>query len=489
MKKLFTVFFLSCAGTAAYAQIPALTSTVSGYVWQEANTPNGTKDAGEKVIQGILVELLNPDTDELVSSTLTDATGKFDLKVNAGTYTVRYTYPTDGYTDNLTPAPITVGNGETKDVGGVGLIPVPLTVTYCTGKVPTVTTWNETFNLPRFDPALGTLSNVKILATESVYHQRIGIENKGSADAYNVIVGGRVQMTMPVSGAPLTTQTEVSVEGSLAAYDGVEDYGGASGVSYYNQFASATNNRTYSSTAQKATFTGTGTFSVPTTSQSTTSVVGGGNLGYQVLTDVAAGVCVVYTFTNPLPVRLVSFTAKPEGSSAQLAWSTASELNNAFFEVQHSTNARQFESVGTVQGRGTTNTAQHYSFTHKALETSSIHYYRLKQVDQDGTFTYSNIRSVEPEGYKGVVLRVASNPVTGSELRALVDYDDTALDPHSTLQLFNLSGKLVGEQQVELKKGMNEIRFQTGALPRGMYLLSLRNPALVTIKSIKTVLR
>lgn len=489
MKKFSTFLFLALAGSGAYAQIPSLTSSVSGYVWQEAGTPNGTKDSGEKVIQGILVELIDPVTEELVSSTLTDATGKYVLRTNPGTYAVRYTYPTDGYTDQLEPANVTVAAEENKEIAGLGLIPVPQTLTYCTGKVPTVTTWNETFTLPRFDPALGTLGTVRVFSTESVYHQRIGIENKGSADAYNVIVGGRVQMTMPVTGTPFTTQTEVSVEGTLDAYDGVEDYAGLSGVSYFNQYASSTNNRTYSTTTQKAAFTGTGTFSVPTTSQSTTSVVGGGNLGYQVLTDVAAGLCVVYTFTNPLPVRLVSFTAKPADNNVQLAWSTASELNNAYFEVQHSTDTRQFEALGTIQGRGTTNATQQYSFTHKNPDPSTIHYYRLKQVDNDGTYTYSNTRSVEPNGYKGVVLRVASNPVTGAELRALVEYDDTSLEPGATLQLYNLNGKLVGEQRVELKKGINEVRFNTGELPKGMYLLSLRNPALVTIKSVKAVLR
>ncbi|MDX1439027.1 MAG: hypothetical protein R3284_03900, partial [Rubricoccaceae bacterium] len=92
-----------------------------------------------------------------------------------------------------------------------------------------------------------------------------------------------------------------------------------------------------------------------------------------------------------IPVELTSFTARLLASGqAELSWATSSETNNAGFEVEHAIERNgAWETVGFVEGHGTTTEAQTYSFTSDVLTQGGIHRFRLKQVDYDGQFEYS----------------------------------------------------------------------------------------------------
>ncbi|HRG07082.1 MAG TPA: hypothetical protein PLJ08_00780, partial [Cyclobacteriaceae bacterium] len=83
---------------------------------------------------------------------------------------------------------------------------------------------------------------------------------------------------------------------------------------------------------------------------------------------------------NPLPVELLSFTATAENEKVNLKWVTASELNNDFFTVQHSTDGVEFTSLGNVNGQGTKQSATTYNFVDDS-PMAGINYYRLKQTD------------------------------------------------------------------------------------------------------------
>ena len=97
---------------------------------------------------------------------------------------------------------------------------------------------------------------------------------------------------------------------------------------------------------------------------------------------------------NPLPIQLINFTAQVFGDKVQLNWATASELNNHYFTVQRSVDGVEFEQVGEVAGAGTTSVEQHYQLIDNSPK-SGTSYYRLKQTDFDGKFTYSDIISVD----------------------------------------------------------------------------------------------
>jgi hypothetical protein len=98
----------------------------------------------------------------------------------------------------------------------------------------------------------------------------------------------------------------------------------------------------------------------------------------------------------PLPVTLVSFTAQPQGADALLRWATASEKNNDRFEVESSPDGRTFRRIGLVPGHGTSTQLHTYQLVDPAIARygASLVYYRLRQVDVDGTATYSPVRTV-----------------------------------------------------------------------------------------------
>ena len=91
----------------------------------------------------------------------------------------------------------------------------------------------------------------------------------------------------------------------------------------------------------------------------------------------------------PVPVELSSFSVNAKGNAAELGWTTATETNNLGFEVERKSGSGAFEKVGFVAGKGTTTESNSYSFVDKGL-TASAYTYRLKQVDLNGNFEYSN---------------------------------------------------------------------------------------------------
>ncbi|MDR6803513.1 hypothetical protein J2Y45_000783 [Dyadobacter sp. BE34] len=146
----------------------------------------------------------------------------------------------------------------------------------------------------------------------------------------------------------------------------------------------------------------------------------------------------------PLPVNLISFNAKAAGTKVEVTWKTASERNNSHFIIERSYNARNFEEVGRVEGKGDSNSEVSYSFTDsKPLAGTS--YYRLKQVDfdsvvegsvQKGEETLSRIVSVELD--KTSAMSVAPNPST--------EYFEIKLDVPTKIskwRLVDINGRLV----------------------------------------------
>jgi hypothetical protein len=97
-------------------------------------------------------------------------------------------------------------------------------------------------------------------------------------------------------------------------------------------------------------------------------------------------------FSNVLPVQLTQFTATPKTNSVAINWTTASEKDNAFFQIEHSVNGKDFKSIGSVNGNGSSAQTISYSFEHNA-PAEGVNYYRLKQVDVDGKFNYSTIKT------------------------------------------------------------------------------------------------
>lgn len=115
--------------------------------------------------------------------------------------------------------------------------------------------------------------------------------------------------------------------------------------------------------------------------------------------------------TAALPVELIQFTGQNTERGNLLQWVTASEENNAGFEVQKSSNGRDFETIGYVEGHGTTFQLQHYAFLDENVSTS-IAYYRLKQLDTDGQYEYTEIISLQAQARHKQAVSIYPNPVS-----------------------------------------------------------------------------
>ena len=156
--------------------------------------------------------------------------------------------------------------------------------------------------------------------------------------------------------------------------------------------------------------------------------------------------------TSPtLAVELINFNAATEGSKNHLTWSTASETNNKGFDIERSRDGETFQSIGTVKAIGK---AGNYNFTDAVPFATS--YYRLKQVDFDGTETYSKVVSVANKGGKS--LKVYPTLVSNGFLAVDTEGGDYSI--------YNIVG-----QQVQ--SGKTAQRLDVSALAKGTYFLKV----------------
>lgn len=102
---------------------------------------------------------------------------------------------------------------------------------------------------------------------------------------------------------------------------------------------------------------------------------------------------VIRSSATALPVQWLYFTARSDGKENKLLWATAGETYNRLFEVERSENGVDYITIGKVNGAGISITTQNYSFTDNARNDKKI-FYRLKQVSNDGKFSYSQVAIV-----------------------------------------------------------------------------------------------
>ncbi|WP_157974379.1 T9SS type A sorting domain-containing protein [Lewinella sp. IMCC34183] len=170
-----------------------------------------------------------------------------------------------------------------------------------------------------------------------------------------------------------------------------------------------------------------------------------------------------------LPVELLYFTAVPERTSVTLRWRTASEANNDRFIVERSADGHPFTAIGTVRGQGNSQVAVDYSFVDASPITGTT-YYRLRQIDLDGTESFSQVVAVAAAGAATTLqLQTYPNPFTTTIAVAV-----TAPGAKSArLQLVDLQGRVVLARSVVLNKGLNQVEVDVQQLASGMYMLQL----------------
>jgi hypothetical protein len=176
-----------------------------------------------------------------------------------------------------------------------------------------------------------------------------------------------------------------------------------------------------------------------------------------------------YEIGDIVPVELTSFTANVVGSDVRLNWSTATETNNQGFQVERSSGS-EFVQIGFIDGHGTTTEIQNYSFIDKSLE-AGVYSYRLKQVDFDGTFDYSNVVEIEIGALQIFTLEQNyPNPFNPS---TKINFN-LAVDSKVNLGIYDVLGQELATMiNGNLRAGTHEIDFSGQGMNSGVYFYKL----------------
>lgn len=182
-----------------------------------------------------------------------------------------------------------------------------------------------------------------------------------------------------------------------------------------------------------------------------------------------------------LPVELNSFTITVSKNNVVLNWQTATEVNNYGFEVQRvKAGQSNWAKVGFVKGNGTSNNIEKYSFTDKSVSSGSFQY-RLKQVDNDGKFTYSNILSAEVAPEEFSLAQNYPNPFNPS---TVISYQ-IPTSSHVTLSVYDALGRKVAtlvNGQEDAGKYHVTLSANRFGLSSGIYFYSLKAGSYSAIK-------
>lgn len=203
--------------------------------------------------------------------------------------------------------------------------------------------------------------------------------------------------------------------------------------------------------------TGTGdasTFSV--------NILGAGAAQWSVKSGTGADLVIQ---TTVLPVELMYFNAATKGQENLLTWRTASEVNNQGFDIERSSDGRTWQTLAFVSGQGTTLEEQSYTYM-DSRPLHGLNYYRLKQMDFDGQFEYSGIRSLMTEDSNAGV-QVYPNPLRADGLLNVnlsAEPEDKAI-----FRIFDLNGKIL--HQETLSNQFNQSAY--GYLPAGVYFIEV----------------
>ena len=171
-----------------------------------------------------------------------------------------------------------------------------------------------------------------------------------------------------------------------------------------------------------------------------------------------------------VPVELTSFTANVVGSSVVLNWTTATEANNQGFEIERSADGVSFNSIGFVPGFGTTTEPKSYSYSDQSIN-SGTYYYRLKQIDYDGSFTYSDVSEVEVS--LPTVFSLEQNYPNPFNPSTSIQFS-VPIDARVKINIYNLVGEKVAEvANKEFSAGTHKVNFDAASMTSGIYFYQL----------------
>jgi len=188
---------------------------------------------------------------------------------------------------------------------------------------------------------------------------------------------------------------------------------------------------------------------------------------------------------TPVPVELTSFTANVRENKVMLEWETATEVNNYGFEIERQVSsskaAGNWEMIKFVEGHGNSNSPKQYSFTDKNLIGGSLFKYRLKQIDNDGTYEYSDEIEVELIPVEFALYQNYPNPFNPStKIRYQLPQESKVI-----IKIYDILGSEVITLLNEKKEpGVYEVEFNAAHLSSGTYIYRIIAGSFVETKKM-----
>lgn len=187
--------------------------------------------------------------------------------------------------------------------------------------------------------------------------------------------------------------------------------------------------------------------------------------------------------SGSLPVEWLGFEVVQKGEDAFLNWSTASELQVEYFAIERSIDGNFFQEIDRQKATGTSLTPQTYQYRDEGVifNQGQVFYYRIRQVDQDGSFDYSEVIELELTDHKNLDLWCNAMPVPVDEILT-VRYD-LFWEQAAHLELFNLVGTRFVYLPLVEKSGSKEVN--VSQLPSGIYYLRLQGEDRQMVRKIE----
>jgi hypothetical protein len=183
-----------------------------------------------------------------------------------------------------------------------------------------------------------------------------------------------------------------------------------------------------------------------------------------------------------LPIELIEFTGWYNGNENELHWTTATEINSAYFEIQRSLNGIDFITIGITPAAGNSLSELNYLFYDDAPAVG-INYYRLKMVDIDNSYEYSNMIAIRLQGEEVAELNVYPNPATDFITLELNEMQSGAID----ISIIDITGREVAHFNAVTSSGINVLHYSVQHLPTASYFLQLTNKATGEVRGVQFV--
>ncbi len=182
------------------------------------------------------------------------------------------------------------------------------------------------------------------------------------------------------------------------------------------------------------------------------------------------------SLSGALPVTFINFDGVLQNGKALLSWSTANEINNKGFEVQKSMDGQTFTYIAFVDGQGNSSTVNNYNYTDAKILSGS-NYYRLKQIDNDGQYTYSSVIKLDYSKFDWAILGNPSNNIW-----VQVQLDKSA---NVTMQVVSMNGNIIQTiNKGNLSAGTYSIPINLSGKSAGMYIVRLMVDGLFIVKKL-----